>query len=337
MSFELVSDITVNRPEDVVRNVQSLLVVVDSPAGLYRPGAERVEGTMAIRDADADPSDLELVSLVPISNSRIPIIRLLRGNLPDVELDVRVFGVPNRSGTETPIAVGAAKGLRFEQGAPASVSLPFNLLPGMLPPRVTDVSVAEGDAISGCIGTMIWIVFSKAIDSETLNQRIWVESASNEFVAVTAVPFGNVVGLYIASDEDWETPWTRAYTLHVTSHLKDVGGARLDQVAERRGDQEFQQSFRVECDGNVAPLHCGFVYRGVTGSFCSGPEGRFECADEHCVPSSCASVRCPRGYACDPATAMCDVDCRIYGDSTSCPSDRPTCDDTTGACVADPS
>lgn len=336
LELELASDIRINRREDVVRGVQSIVVVIDSPEGIYAPGSEGIEGDFEIKDDDGDASDLELVAVVPVEDGRLESIRLRLGNLHGESLFLSVFGVPHPFGAGAPVAVGGAE-LRVTNEGPTRVSVPFNLLPRMLPPRVMDTSIVRGidcalaEEPEDCAEIVdLILTLSKRIDQPAAYAEDWLEG-------VEPVNAPSVSSQLVRIRIDNEFP-TDAYALQVLPELKDLDGIRLDQLPEEEGEQPFRLAFEVDrVDRATSPL-CGVLgIDSMLGERCPGPDGRFECVDHFtCVPASCSSVSCPAGYVCDPARALCDVDCRVYGSSVSCPAHRPACDAVTGACVAEP-
>src|SRR5690606_23348373 len=96
--------------DDLRAHVVRLEYMLDSPAGLYPQGSERVSGQVSIEDADGDPSDLELVVRLPFEG-RLPRVRIEEGSLPDVPLDLRVRGLLADGRV---YAEGMTRGLRME-------------------------------------------------------------------------------------------------------------------------------------------------------------------------------------------------------------------------------
>ena len=239
LDLRLRPDPNVNTEAQVIAAVESVVVVLDSPDGLYAPGEERVEGDVQIENADGDPA-LELVTSVPLTD-HLPWIRVEQGSLdPDVVLDVRLLGLPSPGGD--PIAVGTVSGVGFADG---EVGVPFDLLPALLPPRVVDVIPDDGDTIPGCNLDRIVIVLNKPVlpgtalaegailfDPGGAPRSIRVD-VSSRFIDV--VP------------PAWSFTSEARYTLTVASSITDVAGEPLDQVPSLEGAQAYEHEFTLVC------------------------------------------------------------------------------------------
>ncbi len=162
LDLELVPDPNINSESQIVERIESVVYVFDSADGLYAPGEESSHDGVQVTNADADASDLELVVSVPVVD-HLPFVRLERGTLPDVPLDVRVIG---ESGVGT-IAEGRALAARFGIDSDP-LRVPFNIRPGQLPPRVGEVIPADGQTAQGCVVPTVVVMFSKPIEPSTL-------------------------------------------------------------------------------------------------------------------------------------------------------------------------
>lgn len=324
VDLALVQDPDLNRVEDVLERVTDVVVIVDAPGGLYAPGEERTVGLVQIEDADADRRDLELVATVPIEGSRLPVIRLERGTLPDVPLDIRVLGL----GSEPrPIAEGRVRAVRLSR-PPAELSVPFNIRPEALPPRVSEVLPADGDEAGDCVVPDIVLLFSKPIDAATLVGAVVLDPGGP--VDVTLDASGHVATFAARLSGDGETV---SFRLRVDSTVTDRQGVALDQLPAEPGRQPFDEAFVLPCGpGTAVPGGpCGTDTGPLPGE-CPGGD-RLACVDGECVLDGCDRARCREGFACVEATGVCEVDCRLYGEVDVCPEDRPRCDPDSGACV----
>lgn len=333
LDLTLVPDPNVNRPADVARLTDSLVLVLDSPEGLYHPGDDvSAGGSVQIEDADGDPTDLELVATVPIEHDALPWIRVERGGLPrDVSLEVRLLGLSSDGGD--PVARGGAQGVSFDDGR---IDVPFNLVPSRLPPRIAEVVPDDGDVATDCVVGRVVLVFSKPIDpaSFLLPGAVMFEpgGAPTELRIDATGRFGEVIPPVLQGVD------TVRYHLTVTTDVReDVpggGGPRLDQVPAEEGAQPFERDFVLPCEpGPLVPDPACGEPEPAPEYWC-GPGDRLACVDDMCVPASCDGAGCEAPAVCDPATATCELDCRLYGPDGACDGDRPRCDLDTGACVA---
>lgn len=328
IDLELVSDPNVNTTAQIVGAIDSVLVIVDSPEGLYGPEDARREGNVQIRNADADATDLELVALVPVPRGRLPLIRLERGGLPDVPIDVTVRGV--RGATEsTPVAVGRVRGARFEAEHVVTVDVPFNIRPELLPPRVVDVIPRDGDEAPDCAVSAIVVMFSKPMDAASLMAPgvIAVDpppaspSVTVDSSGLVAIVGGGLTG---------EDGMTLSYRLTIGTGARDRDLLALDQLP-MDGGQPFEAEFVLPCGPGMATPDnpCGSMEPSPLPPMCPGG-GRLACVDNRCeLVAGCDTARCAEGFVCDPANGACVVDCNLYG-GESCAADG-TCD-ASGLC-----
>lgn len=330
LDIELVPDPNVNSEAQILDRVESLVFIFDSVDGLYLPGDEYAAGNVQVVDADADPTDLELVATFPLGD-HLPIVRLEEADLPDVAIDVRVLG---ESGLG-PIAEGRVLGARFSFGDGAEpVRIPFNIRPEHLPPRVGEVIPNDGQIIQGCQVQTVVVMFSKPIDPASL------------FLpgAVVFEPGGapreiRLDGTGIVAQIEpppIEGAGTVSYRLRIESLVVDPAGIRLDQVAAEDSSQPYVGDFTLRCrpqTGTPTPPRCGSMAPpGPLSPVCPAMP-RLMCVDDECVPTGCEIATCEDGLICDDAVGLCVQDCRSYGDVSVCPVERPTCEPTTGVCV----
>lgn len=241
IDLRLVADPDVSTREQILELVDSVVVVLDSPDGLYAPGDDRIVGGMQIENADADPA-LELVTTLPV-RGHLPWIRIERGSLdPGVTLSVRVLGLPTPGGE--PIAFGMVTGLHFDGG---EVEVPFDLLPAVLPPRVVEVVPGDGDSLdASCAVDQILIVLNKPVDPRTA-------LASG---AIAFEPGGAPLSLRVddtarfidvVPPSTWSFTTEARYTLTVSSAITDLEGRALDQLPGVDGAQDYAHEFVLAC------------------------------------------------------------------------------------------
>jgi hypothetical protein len=329
IDLELVQDLNINTPESVLERVSTVRVIVDSPDGLYPPGAERGSGAVRIIDADADPSDLELVAEVAVAGDRLPLIRLQRGSLPEVPLDLVLQGFDASDPDDAELeAEGSVRGVRFEGGVTA-LAVPFNLRPERLPPRVTEVVPGDGDEIAFCDVEALAVVFSEPVDEQSVLASTRVQVEPNGVAAVRLDASGLVAHVVLERSLDDDTAETVAFELILSTDVVDLQGQQLDQVPAEPGSQPFDETITLRCRQLVTGPRdpCG----GEPWPPCP-PFDRLQCVDGVCEPVSCEGARCPAGFVCAPDLGRCEVDCRLYGAGGGCPVDRPTCDLETGLC-----
>jgi hypothetical protein len=328
LDLELLPSPDLNSVDDLTSRLRAIIVIIDAASGrLYPLDAMQLGGDLEIKDADDDPGDLELVATVPMPADRLPYIRIERGGLPDVALHIRVLGsAADETGTE--MARGGATGVTFVDGEITTVATPFNLLPRFLPLMVTEVAPNDGDLVSCQDKLDILTVFSRPVDAATI-------TAST--LTVTDLAAGDIapeqVSVASSSVTFVPTRSTLAYRLAISTDVTDTLGAHLDQVPSMPDLQPFSQEFHLGCNGTMNPgmPQCS---PATPTAPCPGAPGRFRCDQGVCVPASCAAAACQPGFACDPTTLACEVDCRLYG-AEACPTDRPVCSEA-GYCASKP-
>jgi hypothetical protein len=332
IDFELVSDPNVSTTAQLVDAIDSVLMIFDSPDGLYTSDEARSDGNVQVRNADADESDLELVALVPVPDGRLPLVRLERGGLPDVPIDLRVVGV--RGPEEGPgVARGGVRGTHFAAGEVVAVTVPFNIRPELLPPRVLDVLPRDGDEIPGCDVPTLVVTFSKRMDPASLAMpgRVMIEPGGAP-ARVTVEPSGLAAMVVPQAIEPSGDGMTLSYRLTIAAEALDTGGMPLDQMPGDAGAQPFEAEFVLRCGpGMMIPDNpCETDTPGGPEGMCPGA-GRLICVDAACVLNGCTNVICGDGFVCSEGTSACELDCRLHG-GEACPVDRPACDETTGVC-----
>lgn len=320
--FELVPDPNLATDAQLAAQLSTLVFVLDSPTGLYRPGEEQSDERFQIKDADANPDDLELVITLEVAGDRLPTLRVERGGLPDEPLDVRVLGLP-LSGGSVPIAQGTLRGLRFSDEA-QTIALPFDLRDEVLPPRVESILPADGSDLPGCRLSSIVLVFSRPVDASSLAEQgaILVEPAT-DVTSVTLSDEGLVATLTTSGLESQSG--SLSYRVIVGSTVVDLEGHAFDQVPSDDGNQAYEAELHHPCvpPPTMPDMPCG-------ETFClSSP--RIACIDDKCTFTSCTEV-CAEGLVCDAIHDRCREDCRT-GDAVSACAEGSTCDADTGLCA----
>jgi hypothetical protein len=330
IDLELVPDPNVNDEHTIVERISTIVTIVDSEPGLYPPGPE-TEGPVRLANADADEA-LELVATVPVSD-HLPLVRLERADLPDVPLDVRFLG---QDGPGI-VAEGRVVGARFGDGR-TTLRVPFNIRPEHLPPRVVEVYPPDGTPLQGCNLGLIILLFSKPVDPSTVFAAGSVLVNGEAPVAIR-VPTSGLSAEITPPMLDHDGVTLR-YTLTVSSAVTDVDGQPLDQIPSEPGPEDYSVGFVMPCTpatGTPDPPRCGDVIEPPPPGepVCPGMP-RFMCVDGFCQPQSgsCGSAECADGAVCDPATGLCVLDCRAWGDLDVCPAERPVCDAASGACTS---
>jgi hypothetical protein len=336
--LELTPDTNLGSAQRLAAQIDTVLLVVDSPQGLYPASEPQVVGNVQIKNVDSD-AWLELVVTVPVPSGRLPWIRLRRGALPDEKpLDLRLSGLRTTGGSIGAVALGRVQHLQFTEGVTRRVVVPFNVRPERLAPRVLQVLHTGGARVDGCRVEQLAIVFSKPMDAASLQEAGAIVVTSDAGAVTTHALRLDPDGLIAVFEPDnLEHPDTTDLSYHVfvaTSVHEPEDGLGLDQFPGQADAQPFDADFVVPCDTPVIPVNiCG---SGALDSTCPG-DGRLDCVADVCLPRpvSCEDD-CPGGWTCALASGICEVDCTLYGGADVCPSNRPYCDDDSGVCVRTP-
>ncbi len=244
IDLELVVDPNVAPRDQVLAEVALYRVVLDSADGLYRPGEESVLGDMEIADFDGDPDDLELVVRVSALDARLPWIRIRRGGLPDVPLEIRVIGYDLDDESGVPVAEGILRGVRFGSGIDRW-QMPFDLRPERLPPRVEEAVVGDGTGM-GCGLPSVVVLFSKPVDRASLEAPGSVIFAPGGAPSeMTLDQTGRIAVLTAPSAVVSAQGY--AFTVTLATSIVDDEGRPLDQVPTLEGPQPFQRAAMAPC------------------------------------------------------------------------------------------
>jgi hypothetical protein len=307
LDLELTPDPALGSAELLAAQIDTVLLVVDSPEGLYLPSEAQVVGNVQIKNVDSDIF-LELVVTVPVPSGRLPWIRLRRGGLPDDPLDIRVTGLHTTGTSVTTMALGRVQGLRFTAGATQPVTVPFNVDPDLLPPRVLQVAQTGGKRVDRCRVEQIAIVFSRPIEATSLQEAGAVVVTSDEVagsvtVAGLRLDSSGLVATFEPQGLEDPVAAGLSYQVSVATVVRGKGsdGMGFDQDPGRAGPQQYEADFSVLCsDPPTAAINvCG---SGIADPPPVCPGGnRLACIADQCRPASC-EAQCPERWACVATT-----------------------------------
>ena len=333
LDVRLVVDPNQTTPADLARRLTSIVVIVDAEGGLYDPGEETSNGLVQIKNADADPTDLEIVATLEVDRDSLPTFRLERGGLDDVPIDLRVLGFAE--GGSTHIAEGTLRAARFGD-APRDVSLPFLLRASELPPRVVDVLPADGASVAGCTIPSVTLVFSRPIDAESLVAAGAIDLAP--FGPPTSIELDDsgLVATLVTTGLEGTDESGITFRLVVSGAIRAAdGGPGLDQAPAEGGAQVFEADVHLACSPPpLQPCTPGDPAPGCSngcGEVACTPDPRIQCVDESCVLAGCLTS-CPEGTVCNAARTECALDCRTADAIDGC-APPSSCDASSGSCV----
>lgn len=334
LDLQLVPDPEWTDAPRVLELAERIRVVVDSPQGLYPASAAGRHAQILLEDVDADgavelSTELELAGM-----DHLPLLRLERGGLPDVPIEVRFDGIGGSP--QEIVAGGSARGLVFEPEQVVEKDVLFKPRMRLLPPRVTQVIPGDG-AIEQRVGS-VFVVFPKQMNAESLRAPgtvtlLAVTDGAEQPVPVRELRVQFLPGAESPTTVEYQLQEILApgrYRVRVSEQALDLDGRALDQVPTQPGNQPFASQFEVSATAEVTttmacPLEgpCTEGPCGLAGSGATCASG-LECVDGACVPQECPAA-CPVGTVCDTATALCVVDCRDYGAGSGCAPELPRC------------
>ena len=245
LDLELNPDPNVNTPEQLVAALETIVLVLDSPDGLYPPGSERVVGDVQIKNVDTDAAP-EVVVLVPVPPGRLPWIRVSRGGLPDEPLTIRVTGLA-AGGSTRAIASGSVEGILFEEGEIVPVSIPFDLGPEVRAPRVEEVLPPDEAEAAGCVVGEVTIVFAEPMDETTVTADGAIAIERNgDPVSIGPVRLSGSGYIATVTPSGLSGAPLR-YRVTVATSVRGLDGNALDQSAAQEGDQAYDAEFQLGC------------------------------------------------------------------------------------------
>lgn len=337
LDLDLFADPKYNSEASVLASVRRIMLVVDSPEGLY-PGSTTHQGEgYVIKDLDQDGT-AELQAEVEVGElGRLPLIRIEQGGLPDVPLEIKLDGI---SDGDVLVAAGGVAGIRFADGIVEEEPVPLNLKAEFRPPTVDrdkgvfPPSGAKDLQPSGV--SSVLVIFSKAMNPDLLETQDDspafevknVGSGEREPAKSIRVqplyPNGPSQAEYLFANQ-LESGAT--YEVIVWPKARDISGRPLDTVPLQEGNQEFRSRFStalVEVATPACHPACQATWCANGGTVC--PDG-LTCdeATGFCGLVGCGPEGCPEGKVCDPSLSACVDDCRIHGTYGGCPDDRPRC------------
>ncbi|MGE0792035.1 MAG: Ig-like domain-containing protein [Sandaracinaceae bacterium] len=326
VDIRLVADPNISPEAQVLAAVDSIQLQIDSPDGpLYPPGAEATLGDVQIRDTDGQPG-LEVVASIHVPSDHLPLVRIEQGGMPEVLLSLRFTGNAAEAGVNR-VASGAVQGIRL--GSPIEeLTVPFNLVPERLPPRVSEVLPGPEATVPGCRLGSVFLMFSKPIDATSLETGAHITPGTLREVRLDGS--GRAVELVL--DDAVGDGTTLRYRLSLDPSVVDADGHAIDQVPSEPGDQPFAIDLELPC---VPPpmtpeMPCEEVPPPAIGT-CPFP-ARLACVDMRCVPRLCDGAACDDNEVCDPSTGYCEPDCRPWGADAACTDAAPSCEADTGLC-----
>lgn len=337
LDLDLFADPKYNSEASVLASLAQIRLVVDSPVGLY-PGTTSLQGDgYVIKDLDSDGA-AELEAEVDVAGlDSLPLIRIERGGLPDVPLEIQLDGF---SKGDVLVAAGGVEGKRFTEGIVDEEPVPLNLKAEFRPPTVDkDKGVfppsGSKDLLPAGLSSVL-VIFSKAMNPDLL--KVQGDNPAFEVVNVgtgVRVPAKsiNVQPLYPNGPSqagylfDGHLELGATYEVIVWPKARDISGRPLDTVPLQEGNQEFRSRFSTALVEVAAPAchpDCQGTWCANGGTVC--PEG-LTCdeATGFCGLVGCGYKGCPEGKVCDPSLSACVDDCRIHGTYGGCPGDRPRC------------
>jgi len=247
LDLELTPDPNLNTVEQVASAIETIVLVLDSPDGLYPPGSEQVVGNVQIKNVDTD-AECEVVVLVPVPDGRLPWVRIRRGGLPqEAPLTIRVSGLA-RGGSTTAIASGSVEGILFEEGEVASVSIPFDLGPEVRAPRVEEVLPPDGGQAPGCAVAEVTILFSESMDETSVTARGAIRITRDATdVDISEVRLSGSGYIATVVPTGLSGAGMLHYRLTVSTSVVDLDGNALDQTSAQDGNQQFVGEFQLTC------------------------------------------------------------------------------------------
>lgn len=331
IDIELVQDPNINSTQQLLAQIDTIVLIVDSDQGLYEPGEETSNEVFEIRDADNEPSDLELVSVIRLENGAFPPIRLEQGGLPDEPINIRVLGGLEDRVERSPIAEGSVDGVTFQEEISA-IDIPFNIRPAQLPPRVISVIPGDGDIAHFCELMKIVILFSKPMDADTFAPEGAIEiRPMGTIESIESIAESRVIELQV-SNFQLDGQETLTYELVISPQVSDLDGVSLDQHPAQDGNQGYQDEITLDCrDILYSPIPLELQCRPDNLEGLCEHGQYMSCIEGQCTLDYCDVVGCPAGYSCSVFSG-CQVDCRLYGDLSVCPDERPVCSPETGLC-----
>ncbi|MFO0696041.1 MAG: hypothetical protein U0230_20935 [Polyangiales bacterium] len=244
LDVELRASPNLDTATQVRAQVALVRVVLDAPGGLYHPGDEESSPTLSIRDFDGDPSDLELVADVVPPAARLPLVRIVRGGLPNVPIDVRVLGLGPDHDESRPVAQGELLGQRFGPDV-RTLGLPFDLVPERRPPRISEVSVLS----STCSVVRVRVRFERPVKPATLL------AAGSVVLLPASPPEGLEIDAEgreatIAVDPGRVETRSSRFAIEIRPSVLGADDVPLDQIPSVEGPQAFRADFPKPCPGS---------------------------------------------------------------------------------------
>jgi hypothetical protein len=327
LDIALVADPNVTNAEALAQELRSLRLVIDAAGGLYAPGPAQLAGDVHVEDLDGDGQRELWVERGVAGLAALPRVRVERGGLPDVALDVRLEG----KDAQSYVAAGDVQGVRFSDGQLRRLDVVFNLKPIYRAPKVTRVHPKPGEVVVPRSFSEIFIQFSKRMNEESLRASGVVTLARVDGASETPIPPKAIAISVNPGDGDRLEDQTELryrlaegldagqYRVRVSSDALDASGRRLNQAPMQSTPQPFASGFSTSSEVQPATAcnpDCPSQWCSEGGKLC--PAGlACDLAGRSCVPQGCPD-ECPLTTVCDPARRSCVPDCRPNGASAGC-------------------
>ncbi|MBN2358497.1 MAG: hypothetical protein JXR83_03530 [Deltaproteobacteria bacterium] len=311
-----------NAVGDLLGQVERVQVIVEAPAagGWQDLSGEDGDGERADWDGDGE-NEVSFVSPA-IAGSALPVLEIGVGRYAGQALELRVYGLPKEAAADPDqaVALGGASAT-CASGQVQRVAVPFNLKAAARPPRVAEVFPFAGATNIPYNLYAVTVVFSTALDHQTVPGAILLSDSQASPVAFHA----ELRDIDLAIGDAAAEPRTVAELildqvldfsyadLRVEPGPVSRAGLGFDQVPEEPGAQPFLSRF-----GIAAELQGGC------------PEGyRFDPQNAACVAEMGCASSCTAGYVCDAEAQRCVEDCRLY---RVCADPQLSCSDESGLC-----
>jgi len=342
LQLQLTNDATLNTRQQILDGVDTLVLVLDAPAGFAGAGpAGQEHGALTATDIDKD-GKLELVLQRDLDGA-LPQLRLLPGSNAGSTFKITARG--QRQGQTT--AAGGVASASFTEGQVRDLSVPFNLRASFRQPRVLFSLPHDGQTAPAALN-QVYLEFSKLVLPPGKDQlRLIYKGTGKEAAVAGTWQLSQHTVFEMGMPEARTTATLKlpptcslnpgSYRIEASSQIKDATGKPLDQDVGTAVGEGYVARFTIA--GKAAAAACGVTKNTCKKDADCGEDKGFVCqiapgeTEGKCVPgkvTDCKAKICPSGYVCSPAKtgAQCLPDCRIYGGCDA----KSYCDKDTGLC-----
>ncbi|MBI5478215.1 MAG: hypothetical protein HY906_05125 [Deltaproteobacteria bacterium] len=318
---------------EVLDQVATVVVVVDAPGGLQGvsvPGPTRGGGTAVDFDGDGE---LEVLFQAPLQGPALPILEVGLSHNADRELSYRVLGFPAGVATEpeNAIALGGVQA-SCPAGEVRKVGTPFNLRAVARPPKVILVLPPDGATEVPPNLRSVTVVFSTTVTAASLAGAVRLVGPDGADRAITSAldtltyageggidEQRSLLTVDLVDAIEPAGPGADTFTVVVGPGISSTTGRAFDQDPATAAADGFTSHFQI---GSGV---------GGGGHPCDSCSSGYLCNDDEtgCVPALDCARGCEAGFVCDPGSAQCLEDCRLYG---ACAAPGLTCEAQTGLC-----